>query len=102
MMKRYIKSLASKLIIKIKRIPSKIKEILKMFFAIIGCLVTIEELAEIINIKGVGDLYKKHWVLGLFAIIIVSILYNMDKLEMKVVIAGSSDVTITLVVPHAK
>ena len=101
MMKRYIKSLASKLIIKIKRIPSKIKEILKMIFAIIGCLVTIEELAEIINIKGVGDLYKEHWVLGLFAIIIVSILYNMDKLEMKVVIAGSSDVTITLKVCDA-
>ncbi|WP_295095182.1 macro domain-containing protein [Ruminococcus sp.] len=101
MMIMCIKNWASKFIIKIKRIPKKIREILKTIFAIIGILVTLADVAEKIEITCVADFYKKNYIVGLVLIILISIYHNRDKLEMKVSIADSPDVTITLKVCDA-
>lgn len=94
---KYMKNLVYRLKISGKRLGKSIGRILIDALAVIGALVTIAEAAsEIFQFQGFFVFYRKHvwWIAA--AVIIGCVWKNWDRLKYTVIIADSSDITITL------
>ena len=96
-----IKVLVSKILYSLKRTIKKIVPILTTFLALIGVILTLNELLKYIELHFIEDNIKNYPLPTLIILFFISFIKNWDKLCVKVPITGSPDISITLKVCNA-